>query len=117
VIRPDYRATASESQILQAVMRVVKMHSAVAFAWRANTGGTKFGNQHVRFGFPGQSDILGCLKGGRFLALEVKRPGAQTTPEQTAFLEAVRRAGGVGAVVRSAEETLQILDAQLRAAA
>lgn len=97
-------------------------------AWRNNTGavtvpaegGTK--RRFVRFGEPGMSDIIGW-KTWRpqrdgvghilvlpllaiFLALEVKRPGASATPTQVAFIESVRAAGGIAAVVTSVDEAL-----------
>lgn len=49
---------------------------------------------------PGCSDLLVCFR-GKFLALEVKRPGEFETPKQAAFLERVRQAGGFARVVRS----------------
>lgn len=112
----DYRATATESQIVQAVLRACKAHSAVAFVWRNNTGAALMnGKRWVSFGHAGMSDVLGCLRTtGQLLALEVKRPGAKPTPDQRAFLDAVERAGGVSAVVHSAGEALAVLDSQLK---
>lgn len=51
-----------------------------------------------------------CQTTGRFVALEVKKPGGRVEPEQEAWLEAVRRAGGFAAVVHSPEEALAALD-------
>lgn len=41
---------------------------------------------------------------GRFFALEVKRPGADASAPQIAYLEAIRASGGVAAVVRDFSE-------------
>jgi hypothetical protein len=87
------------------------------FVWRNNSGAmvaTANGKRRfVRFGgTPGASDILGLLPGGRFLAVELKRPGGKLTAKQKSFLEAVRNQGGVGLVASSLKE----LDDLLRAA-
>lgn len=55
-------------------------------------------------------DVLALTPGGVWLALEIKRPGGKPpTPGQLAFLAAVRARGGVGEVVRSAEEAELVL--------
>ena len=71
--------------------------------FRANTGmvSTPDGKRVFRAGFRGCSDILGMLRGGRWLAVEVKRPGKQPTDDQRTFLDAVNRGGGLGFVARS----------------
>ncbi len=93
-----------ESDVLKACMDLLARHPKVAFAHRANTGGmTDKRGQFVKFGFRGQSDIVGMLKGGRFLAVEVKRPGNRPTAEQNAFLGAVNLGGGFGCWADDAE--------------
>jgi hypothetical protein len=53
----------------------------------------------------GVSDIIGCLpKTGRFLAIEVKRPGNKPTAEQQQFINMINAAGGLAFVARSVEE-------------
>lgn len=42
-----------------------------------------------------------------FCALEVKAPRGRVSPQQRAFLDAVERAGGIAAVVRSADDAVQ----------
>ena len=56
----------------------------------------------------GVPDVLACYR-GRFVALEIKAPKGRLTPQQTAELEAVRRAGGIAAEVRSLEDVLVAL--------
>lgn len=58
----------------------------------------------MRFGLAkGSSDLIGMLPpSGRFLAVEVKRPGERPTPAQVAWLAEVRLAGGVGCWVDDA---------------
>lgn len=55
---------------------------------------------------PGCSDLLVCLPDGTFAAVEIKRPGNKPRPLQEAFLDDVRRHGGVALWVTSPEELL-----------
>lgn len=52
----------------------------------------------------GTADIIGVLRSGRFLAVEVKRPGGKLSKEQVEFLEEFDRGGAVCMVVTSVEE-------------
>jgi hypothetical protein len=63
---------------------------------------------------PGVSDIIGCLKGGRFFALELKAPKGVTSEYQNRFLENVRQAGGIGFVARTLDEVIEGLGLQDR---
>ena len=50
----------------------------------------------------GVSDIIGLLPPtGRFLAIEVKRPGGKPTQEQQQFIDTINENGGVGFVAQS----------------
>lgn len=64
---------------------------------------------HYGVGGKGGSDLIGWTADGRFLAVEVKTPKGKTTPEQDAFLAAVRAAGGVAGVVRCEEDVRRLL--------
>lgn len=90
--------------------------------FRNNTGALKdLRGRMVTFGLcKGSSDLIGWrstaitpdMVGQRlavFVAIEVKDQG-RPTPEQLAFIEAVRKAGGVAGVARSIEEAQAILD-------
>ena len=80
--------------------------------FRANVGlfFTKDGRP-VRSGLPvGFSDLFGFRAGdARAFFLEVKTPTGRATPEQEAFLEAMRRRGARAGVVRSVDEARQLL--------
>lgn len=59
----------------------------------------------------GTSDLIGCRRSdGRFVALEVKTPAGRLREEQERFLDAVRAAGGIAGMVRSAEEAIHVLE-------
>jgi hypothetical protein len=71
----------------------------------------------IRYGlfnalFPtGSSDLVGILKpSGRFIALEVKRPGQKLKPEQEAWLADAREFGAFAAVVDSIESAFEALE-------
>jgi hypothetical protein len=99
-----------ESAALAEVLKALRSNSAVAWAHRQNTGAAKVGGRFVRFGWRGCSDILGMLKDGRLLAVEVKAPKGRLRPEQAEFLYLVRRFGGVALVARNCRDVLDVLD-------
>lgn len=91
------------------------LHLRRVFAWRQNAGAMK--GEHkgkrwfVRFAsVDGISDIVGVLPGGRFLAIEVKRPGEEPTPSQRAFLSRVTDAGGMAFAATSVREVQERVD-------
>jgi hypothetical protein len=110
----------SESLIMREIrMRLGKIPEVVMF--RNNVGTAEFVSpqgdvMHVAYGLcPGSSDLIGMLKGGRFVALEVKRPGEQPTKSQQQFIALIRRMGGVADVVTSADEAERVVRAALAA--
>ena len=64
----------------------------------------------IRLAAPGVSDIIGWTEGGRFVAIEVKAPRGRVTDEQKAFLDLVRRSGGLAGVARSLDDARAILE-------
>ena len=57
---------------------------------------------------PGVSDILGIYQ-GKFLAIEVKRPGLEPTELQKSFLNQVRESGGIGIVATCCDDVITAL--------
>lgn len=51
-------------------------------------------NQIGVYAQAGVPDILACIQ-GRFVGIEVKKPGETPKPIQMAFLKAIRAAGGI----------------------
>jgi hypothetical protein len=98
-----------EAGALKEVIRALRSHSSVAWVHRQNTGAAKVGNRFVRFGWRGCSDILGQLRNGRFLAVEVKAPKGRLRSEQTLFLEQVRSNGGIAFVARDCRDVFAAL--------
>jgi hypothetical protein len=55
--------------------------------------------------------LIGIGPGGRFVAIEIKRPGARVRSQaQAQFLALISMLGGYTAVVRSVEEAREALD-------
>jgi hypothetical protein len=66
----------------------------------------------VRYGWVGCSDIIGFMTDGRFLAIECKTARGTSTPEQVAFLQTVRAAGGVAILARSVDDVIDGIRAE-----
>jgi len=98
-----------EAAALVEVLQALRTHPAVAWCERMNSGAAKVGNRFIRFGFRGCPDVLGMLKDGRLLACEVKAPKGRLRPEQAAFLEVVRAAGGLAFVARNCLDVFSAL--------
>ena len=91
-----------EAAALHEVLRALRNHAHVAWVERQNSGAFKTPDgQFVRFGWRGCSDVIGQLRDGRLLAVEVKSPTGHLSTEQQQFLDMVNRAGGVGFVAKS----------------
>lgn len=114
------RPEPKESDVQRAVLHALALHPAVAHAHRMNTGvfrpqrrdgSTGF----VRAGFKGCPDVVGMLKGGRALYVEVKRPSGKTTDDQEQFLAQATRDGAVAFVARSADDVYRVLDPYMAA--
>lgn len=80
------------------------------FAWVNKTQGTfdpvrKTFRKNKKL-LKGVPDILGILPDGRFLGIEVKRPGGKVSPEQLDFIEKANGLGGVCFVAFSLEDVI-----------
>lgn len=99
-----------EAAALAEVLKALRRHPAVAWAERMNSGAAKVGTRFIRFGWPGCPDVLGQLKDGRLLGVEVKAKAGRISTEQTLFLERIRCAGGVAFVARDLRDVFANLD-------
>jgi len=60
---------------------------------------------------PGMADVLGILKGGRLLAIEVKAEGGVVSEVQQRWLEQVHFSGGLVILAQSIEDVQRAIDA------
>ena len=100
----------AENAVLQSCLALLRLHGI--FAWRNNNHATYDRTKGVyrrHVGLRGVSDVLGVLPGGRFLALEVKRPGGKASAEQKLFLDAVRAGGGLALLVSDVKQLEEAL--------
>lgn len=98
--RPDRK----EAAALLEVLRALRSHSAVAWVERMNSGAARMGARFVRFGWPGCPDVLGQLKDGRLLGVEVKGPKGRLRATQSLFLDRINEAGGVAFMARDCRD-------------
>lgn len=106
---------ATEASILKAIMQLLKYHPKVAKVWRQNSGTfqMQYGDKtrYVRANTAnGMADIMGILKDGRTLAIEVKSKTGHVHAHQQDFLEAIGAAGGLAFVARDVETVQRALD-------
>ena len=98
-----------EAAALVEVLKALNTHPAVAWCERMNSGAARMGARFIRFGFKGCPDVLGQLKDGRLLGVEVKAKAGRLRPEQAVILERIRGAGGVAFVARDLRDVLREL--------
>lgn len=58
----------------------------------------------TKYGTPGAPDIHGIVEGGRYLAIEVKRPGEDLEPDQKAWRRMFEGLGGLFIHAHSIDE-------------
>jgi hypothetical protein len=84
-----------ESALVQQALAYLRLKGH--FVWRNNTGATragKFNERFIRYGLVGSSDVLGCAKDGKLIAIECKIKPRKPTEYQLGFLDEVRKRGG-----------------------
>lgn len=99
-----------ESDIQSAIMDLLLRHPSVAWAHVTTSGKIKGRGGHwMTVGFPGLSDILGQLRDGRLLAIEVKKPGEKPTNDQLEFIRTVNDNNGVAFWTDSPDDVAEFL--------
>lgn len=89
---------------------MIALSESGCLIWRNNTGILKDKTgRPIKFGLcKGSSDLIGLTPSGQFLAVECKTATGRFRPEQTAFIDAVRKKGGRAGIARSVEDALKI---------
>jgi hypothetical protein len=98
-----------ERDIQKQVLELLERHPKVAWAKRMNSGSVLAHGTRIRFGFQGCPDILGQMKDGRILGIEVKRKGEGPNLAQQNQIALMQRANGVAGIVRSIDDLQALL--------
>ena len=80
--------------------------------WRNNTGVGRSlsGDRVIRFGLVGSADLLGILRGGRFLAVEVKTAKGRQSEAQRNFQSMIESMGGIYVLARDVQTVVDVID-------
>lgn len=97
----------TSERILQDRIRAAIAALPDARVWRNNVGLDQ--KRGVKYGLGrGSPDLVGIVA-GRFVGLEVKTATGRVRPEQTVWLDMIRRLGGVAGVARSVEDAMALV--------
>lgn len=105
VYRPVVKVKAPLESVVKAQIRAALVETGVC-CWVHNVD-----NRNLSTGLGlGVSDLI-CIvpPHGRFLAIEVKRPGGKPSDDQLRWLAVVRKFGGVSGVATCVEQALDLL--------
>lgn len=104
-----------ESDVQKTCLAILGARGVIA--WRNNKGAfgaTRNGKRHyVKYGgLDGASDLFCVVPsiGGRFMTIEIKRPGKYPTVAQIAFMRMINEAKGISFWVSSGDQLDAILD-------
>ena len=93
-----------EHEIMQRILISIGSRPDVR-VWRNNTGSVKTQDgRFVTFGLNGSADIIGLLRGGRFLAIEVKSEIGRQSEQQKNFQKMIESFGGLYILARCVED-------------
>jgi hypothetical protein len=95
-----------ESDIQTQIKDYLSHHPSVAWIVTTTQGRVR---GKYRSAKTGMSDIIGQMKSGLFLAIEVKKPGEKPTPDQQEFLSNVSLSKGVAGCACCVEDVIKIL--------
>jgi hypothetical protein len=102
-----------ETEVLPTVIEALRKHPRVAWVERVNKGFGRLERSDrslsypMFWGFKHALDLLGQLKDGRILMVEVKRPGERPDPEQQAVIDGVNAARGIAFCATNASEAFE----------
>ena len=96
-----------ESAIVAACIKT--LFTLGCYVWRNNTGSytPEGSNRFIRYGKVGSADIIGVMKGGKFIAVECKSGKNQQTEPQKLFQKYIEEKGGIYILAHSVDELLE----------
>ena len=102
----DLSASIREAHVQRQALEYLRLRGIPAT--RHHAGRVRVGRSVLNLGEPGWPDIVACWR-GRFLGVEVKRPGEQPGPEQQRVHAELAAAGAIILIVHSMELALKAL--------
>ena len=111
-----YSGHATEAELQKAVTEYLAIREAQRdLLWSVTDPAAKEARERGRRVRPGWSDITVCVRGGRFVGIELKRPrGGRTSPKQVAFREAIIKLGGIAVECRSVAEVHRAIEGAIK---
>jgi len=101
----------SEQEVVNGILLAIgQAFPGTVRVWRNNSGALKDPTGRlIRFGLTGSADILGLVKGGRFLAIEVKTTTGKQSEAQKCFEKMIRDFGGIYILARNVGQAMGAL--------
>jgi hypothetical protein len=94
------RSDTPENRIKRECLDYLKLRHI--YCWSNPSGAVRIRpGKFMSFGLKGSADILGCLPGGKILAVECKAGHGRLSSEQRDFLADIKALGGMAVVARS----------------
>jgi hypothetical protein len=97
-----------ESEVQRSILQYLAIKKV--FHYRNNSGAIvstyKGKERFMRFGALGSPDII-CIIKGRFVGIEVKRPGGKQNPNQLQFQKDLEKAGGLYVLAYSLDDVIK----------
>jgi len=99
-----------ESDIQSEIMCALGGHPSVAWVYVTSAGSFRVRGGYMTVGIKGMPDIMGQMRSGKLLGIEVKKPNEKPKPEQFEVLDMISSSGGVSGWATNVSEALQIID-------
>jgi len=98
-----------ESDIQSKIMIALGEHPDVAWVYVTSAGSFRVRGSYVKVGLKGMPDILGQMRSGQMLGIEVKKPKEKPKPEQIEFIDLINKNKGLAGWCCDVEGALDIV--------
>jgi len=98
-----------ESEIQSAIMCALGEHPDIAWVYVTSAGSFRVRGGYMTVGVKGMPDILGQMRNGKMLGIEVKKPKEKPKPEQYEFIDLINKNGGIAGWCFNVEGALDIV--------
>ena len=101
--KPRVSRGAAHTRLVKACKQFIQMHQGLCMTNTVSLIKKSDGGR-IKTGEPGWADIIACLPGGRFLAVECKTGTGKLTKKQEQFRVMVENVGGLYVEARSIDD-------------